>query len=405
MPPFQPRLIVRWSTTPWLIFFIAIIVRIPLIWTRIHDARLAFKFTEHAAIAHSWLQGQGYSGAFPGTTVPTAWFAPGPTFFLILLFKYFSALTSARIVLTLNLLFSAASAVGIFLVGKLLVGTRAAAIAAWMWVFWYYCAVFPLILDATSLNPLLFLMSIWGLLKIERSRRAWPWIVFGIFEALCCLVNAAFFSVLAFYWIYLWILSARQCGGWRRGIAVSIMAFVVTLAPWVVRNYLAFGRFVFVRSDLPAEVYYANHEGLGRAQADYSSFPGANPAEYQGLGEPAYMDEKKTLVIKFVRTHPQEFVRRTWMRILNFWTTPLGTGLGLVSAGAFVGLGLALRKLKAKAMLLAIPMIVFPLVYYLVYAFPRHRHPIEPVIFLLFAYAVDQLIVQVGWIARRVGAA
>ena len=117
---------------------------------------------------------------------------------------------------------------------------------------------------------------------------------------------------------------------------------------------------------------------------------------YQRLGEPAYMDEKKALVIQYVQTHPAEFLRRTWMRIISFWTVPQGVGMWLVSVGAFIGLGLAIKKLRAKVMPLAIPMIFFPLVYYLVWAFPRHRHPIEPAILLLFAYAVDQLILQVS---------
>lgn len=401
MPAFQSRLIVsrliaRWSTSPGLIFCIAIVVRLPVVWAHMHDPRLAGMFTEHAAIAHSLLRGQGYSGAFPGTTIPTAWFSPLPTFFLVLLFKYFTALTSARIVLTLNLLFSAATAVGIFLVGEELVGTRAAAIAAWIWVFWYYCAVFLLFLDETSLCALLFVVGLWGLLRVERSRRVWQWAAFGIFWSFCCLVSPAFFSILACYWLWLWIRAWREDMVWRRGIAISILAFAVTLAPWVMRNYLAFGRFIFVRSDLPAEVYYANHEGLGPAPADYSSFPAANPAEYQRLGEPAYMDEKKALVIQYVQTHPAEFLRRTWMRIISFWTVPQGVGMWLVSVGAFIGLGLAIKKLRAKVMPLAIPMIFFPLVYYLVWAFPKHRHPIEPAILLLFAYAVDQLILQVS---------
>src|ERR1700689_2657077 len=289
MRTFQSRLIVRWSTSPGLIFCIAIVVRLPVVWAHMHDPRLGGMFTEHAAIAHSLLQGKGYSGAFPGTTILTAWFSPLPTFFLVLLFKYFSALTSARIVLTLNLLFSAATAAGIVLVGEELVGTRAAAIAAWIWVFWYYCAVLLLFLDETSLSALLFVVGVWGLLGVERSRRAWRWAAFGVFWAFCCLVSPAFFSVLACYWVWLWARDSREYVVWRRGIAISIMAFAVTLAPWVVRNYLAFGRFIFVRSDLPAEVYYANHEGLGRSPADYSSFPTADPTEYQRLGEPAYM--------------------------------------------------------------------------------------------------------------------
>jgi len=394
MPAFQPRLFVRWASSPGLILCIAIVVRLPVVWAHVHDPRLAGMFTEHAAIAHSWLRGQGYSGAFPGTTNPTAWFSPLPTFFLVLLFTFLTALTSARIVLTLNLFFSAATAMGIVLVGKELVGTRAAAIAAWIWVFWYYYAVLLLFLDETSLSALLLVVGIWGLLRVERSRRAWQWVAFGIFWSVCCLVSPAFVSVLACYWLWMSVRAAREFVVWRRGVVISILAFAVTLAPWVVRNYLAFGRFIFVRSDLPAEVYYANHEGLGSAPADYSSFPAANHAEYQRLGEVAYMDKKKALVIQYVQNHPAEFLRRTWMRIISFWTVPRGIGMWVVSVGAFIGLGLAMIKLRAKAMPLAIPMIFFPLVYYFVWAFPKHRHPIEPAILLLFAYALDQLILR-----------
>ena len=396
MPPVRSVLFVRWSTAPGLIFCIAVLVRVPVLWAHMHDPRLATMFTEHAAIAHSWLRGQGYSGAFPGTTTPSAWFSPLPTFFLVLLFKYFTMLTSARIVLTLNLFFSAATAVGILLAGKELLGILAAAIAAWIWVFWYYVAIFPLFLDETSLNALLLIAGVWGLLWIDRSRRAWQWLAFGMYWGFSCLVNPAFFSVLFFYWIWLWIRRSPQSVVWRQGIAISIAAFALTLAPWVVRNYLAFGRFIFVRSDLPAEIYYANHEGLGNAPADYSSFPNANPVEYERLGETAYLDEKKAFVIRYIRTHPAEFLRRTRTRIVDFWTVPHGEGFWFVSLGAFVGLALAIQKMKANAMLLAIPMIFFPLVYYLVWAFPRHRHPIEPVILLLLAYALALLIKQAG---------
>ena len=123
-----------------------------------------------------------------------------------------------RIVLTLNLLFLAATAAGIFLVGEELVGTRAAAIAAWIWVFWYYCAVFLLFLDETSLCALLFVVGLWGLLRVERSRRVWQWAAFGIFWSFCCLVSPAFFSILACYWLWLWIRAWREDMVWRRGI-------------------------------------------------------------------------------------------------------------------------------------------------------------------------------------------
>lgn len=397
----RPSLFLRWATSPWLIFSLCLIVQAPFVWSHMHDVQLAHRFPEHAAIARSLLNGQGYGGAFPNTSVPTAWFAPIFTFFLLVLFKHFTVLTSARIVMALNLLFSSATAAAIFVVGKDLVRTRAAAVAAWMWVFWYYCAVFPVLLDETNLTALLLMLGIWGLLKVQRSRQFWSWVGFGILWGFGCLLSPALFSILFFYWVCLLVVAWRGIVVWRLGILGSILAFAVTLAPWVIRNYARFDRFIFVRSDLPAEMYFANHEGLGSAPADYSSFPAADPAEYQRLGEPAYMDKKKALLVDFVRKHPGEFAHRTVTRIVNFWVAPRGSGMWFVSAGAFVGLVLAMRNLRAKVFPLAIPMVFFPLVYYFAWAFPRHRHPIEPVIFLLFGYMVDQLVVQVGHVIGK----
>jgi hypothetical protein len=382
----------RWATSPWLVFSVAFAVRVPLIWARMHHPGVGNMFPENAAIARSFLSGHGYSAAFPGATVPTAWFAPGFTFFLVFLFKHFAAVTCARIALTLNLLFSSATAVGILFVGKALGELRAGAIGAWIWALWYYCAVFPLMPTDTSFSAFLMVAGVWGLLRVEQSRHAWQWVAFGFFWGLCCLVSPSFFSVLALFWVYLYMRPLQKSEVWRPGIVISILAFAMTIAPWTIRNYLTFGKFVFVRSDLPAEVYYANHKGLGDAPADYSSFPGANASEYQTLGEPAYMAEKKALFLDFLREQPVEFARRTLRRIYAFWTTPPGVGMWLVSACAFLGLGLAIKRLGARALSLAIPMIFFPVVYYLVYAFPKHRHPIDPVIVLLFAYALDWLL-------------
>lgn len=402
MPRFLTELAIRWSTSPWLIFGVALVVRIPAIWSRMHEPQLEHMFPEAGAIAQSALLGHGYAGAFRGTTVPTAWFAPGFTLLLMLLFKCFSVLTSARIVLALNLLFSSASAVAIFLVGQKLVGTRPGAIAAWIWALWYYCAAFPMLLDETSLCALLMVAGICAFLRVQRSKHTLEWVAFGVFWGLCCLVNPAFFAVLAVYWTLLWMHSAEPAPTWRWGIVISILVFALTISPWIARNYLVFGKFIFIRSDLPAEVYYANQEGLGNAPADYSSFPTASPA-YQQLGESAYLAGKRDELIAFIRNHPDEFARRTLYRVFWYWTIPRGTGMWIVSAGAFVGLGLALWNFGAKALALAVPMIFYPPVYYLVFAFPRHRHPIDPVIVLLFAYGIAWLGGRALSYSRRLG--
>jgi hypothetical protein len=49
---------------------------------------------------------------------------------------------------------------------------------------------------------------------------------------------------------------------------------------------------------------------------------------------------------------------------------------------------LALWRKGLDAVLYAVPLIVFPPVYYITHTFPTYRHPIEPVIIMLAAYAI-----------------
>jgi hypothetical protein len=49
---------------------------------------------------------------------------------------------------------------------------------------------------------------------------------------------------------------------------------------------------------------------------------------------------------------------------------------------------LALWRKGLDAALYAVPLVVFPPVYYITHTFPTYRHPIEPVIIMLAAYAI-----------------
>ena len=395
-------------TSPALMFAVALAARLSAAWDGMHRYSLLALWgkSEYAAIAASLLAGHGFGSAYVGTHGPTAWFAPGYPLFLAVLFRWFGfeSLASTWIVVLLNVAFAAFTTLVIYALGKRLFSVRVAAIAGWIWAVWPYFAVFPLVTTEPSIAALLLTVGAWLWLVVEGSKKRWHWATFGIYWAATCLINPSFMSIVLLYWLCLLRRPGGVIADRARSLALSVIAFGLVVSPWLVRNYIDFGQFVFIRSDLPAEIYYANHEGLGDAVADYSSFPMADPSEYVHLGEMGYMREKRVQVLNYIRHFPGEFLRRTLRRVWLFWTMPWEGTLGLwlpVSIGAWLGCVLAVRQLGIRAAPLCVPMAVFPLVYYLVAAFPKHRHPMEPVIILLFAYAFDYFVGRTLLPARR----
>jgi hypothetical protein len=149
-----------------------------------------------------------------------------------------------------------------------------------------------------------------------------------------------------------------------------------------------------LRSNLFAELRFSNQEGVGDKVGDFSEFPDREVAQYQGLGEPAYVAQKKALVLQFVREHPGEFLRRCLHRILKYWTGPEAMGWiwYLVTGLMLAGIVLGWHRYGRDMGIFILTVALYPIVYYLTYTFPKYRHPIEPAIVLLAAISVSAAI-------------
>jgi hypothetical protein len=139
----------------------------------------------------------------------------------------------------------------------------------------------------------------------------------GAFGGICALLS----PVVGFAWGILALVA-----GWRHGkrarLALALMAAVLTVAPWVIRNYLVFGRFIPVKSNLAYELHQsqcAQAGGVLRAPA-FSSHPASHNGEertsYKRLGEMAYLDEKWRIFRDAVRANPGDFLKRVCNRFL-----------------------------------------------------------------------------------------
>jgi hypothetical protein len=186
------------------------------------------------------------------------------------------------------------------------------------------------------------------------------------------------------------------------GAAFCALTAGLVVTPWLVRNYEVFGKFIFIRDNLPLEMHEANNDQSAGLWTR-NEHPGNNPEamrRFQELGEMRYMDEKHQQVQQFIHKDPRRFAWFTLERIWYFWAAPpqatIVDGYDLIMARhtefliagilAFAGLWLSIRNRKQAWFLLACLLIIYPLPYYLVNPFVRYKHPIEPVMILLIVY-------------------
>jgi hypothetical protein len=126
---------------------------------------------------------------------------------------------------------------------------------------------------------------------------------------------------------------------------------------------------------------------------------------YAQLGETAYLDEKWRLAKSFVKAKPVLFAKLTGRRIVSTWCgtehpvddfiradSLLIRLVFLVNFLLTIGSVAAIFSLLLKKHPLAIPLLVFPMlfpvVYYLTHTSLRYRHPIDPFLVLLTVYSV-----------------
>ncbi len=399
-----------WRHSLWLIVLVALLLRLAVITVghtyRITPRRDHFQFAwEMGRIARSIATGQGFASPTDLPTGPSAWAPPVYPYILAGVFKLFGVYSnaSAWIILALNSIFAALTCMTLYGIAQEIYGIELARAAAWTWALFPYAIYWPVrVVWETSLSA--FLLSA-ALLLTLRLRRATPhfrdWIIFGLLWGVITLTNPALLIMfpLCAGWLLYWLPNrSRQLAG----VLLCLLAAALVVSPWLERNYAVFGRFIFVRDNLPLEMHMANNERFTGLWTR-NEHPGNDPEamrRFQQLGELGFMDEKQQEVRQFVREHPGKFIWFSLERATYFWIgtpqAPIIDGYDLIvarhvifflaSALAFAGLWLTIRNRKCGSFLFACLLFVYPLPYYLVNPFPRYKHPIEPEMLLLIVY-------------------
>jgi hypothetical protein len=360
---------------------------------------------EMGLLARSLVYGLGLSSPYGPPTGPTAIIGPGYPLLVAGVFRLFGVLTlaSSLVILGLHIALNLLTIWMILRVSRRFVGEPAAMAVGLFWACSLPLVWMPTIFWETNLSACLLLGFVLVALDLNGESSLGAWMLCGTLCAMAGLINPALLPVL--FCMLLWCAcKGVQRRHWVRPLLAGA-AFLALFSPWPIRNATVFHAFIPTRTTVGFELWMGNHPGA-TGYLDESLFPTFNTTElhdYEARGEVGYAAHKEALAKDYIVAHPGVFVVMTLRRMLRFWTgsgnsssspvfvahAVLTTLLG--ACGLFFLLRSARRRL-APAFLL--PMLLFPLPYYITHAEFRYRLVLDPVLTVLAAFALDR------WFAR-----
>jgi hypothetical protein len=362
---------------------------------------------EMGRIAASIASGHGFGNPFGTATGPTAWEPPLYPYLAAGVFSIFGIYSGASAfwLLAFNSACSALTCVPIFKIARRMFSEKVAVGSAWAWallpnvMFWCTRSIWE-----TSLSALLLAVIVWKTLTLEDRDGMLPWLEFGVLWGVAALNSPSLLSFLPAAGLWAWYRRAKAAKRSIAGVVLAAVVFFACITPWLVRDYRTFGRFIFLRDNFGAELRLGNGNGADGTLMLYLDPPHDPYAmrQFEAMGELAYIAMRKQQALEYIKADYGRFAGLCFRRFVYFWASPpkptqpvwlepLKQSLFLGSSIlALWGLGLALRRGKPGAWLLLWLVLLYPAIYYAVYAIPRYRHPIEPELAILCVFLIIQ---------------
>jgi hypothetical protein len=395
-----------------IILVIALLGRILAVWQFVANHPRNWLFChpyEMGFVANSLIHGLGFSSPFGIPTGPTAIVAPGYPMLIAAIFLIFGSYSfaSAIVIMSLQILVNLLTIWLMMHVAAEVLDRRSAIVAGAFWAVSLPLLWIPTIFWETSISGCTMVAMIALSLRCRRAPTRSAWILLGVFCSITSLINPALLPSLLL--MMGWVAYQTRTEGWRKPI-LGLVVLAVAFSPWPIRNAVRFHAFIPLRSTVGLEMYMGNHPG-SNGRLDESIFPMFNKQEmasYIAKGELAYTNDKGEQAWSYIRAQPSIFVKLTLRRIYRFWA-----GTGNTDGNVFYEIHALLTTLlgalgliflvrggkRDLAALVAFPLLLFPLPYYITHAEFRYRLNIDPVMTILAGFAVSQLYAM--WVERQ----
>lgn len=363
---------------------------------------------EPGNVAEALLAGRGFGSPF-ASTQPSAIMPPVYPLIVAGLFRIFGIHTAASIFAAhaLNCLLSALACIPVFLLARRSFGERVGWWAAWAWAFSPYGIYFAAAW-AWSTHLLLFCLC-WLLYlaqDMERSPRLALWAGFGLLAGFAGLTEPSILAVVPFLMLLACWRLRRDGRRWLLSATVGCVVMAAVLSPWFIRNAVVFHRFIPMRDSMGLELWMGNNGYTERWTSDqlHPLHDQQELADYNRMGELAYMDHKKQQADDFIEHHRAWYAWMSLRRAVYLWTgywsfdrtylqmeptdpenIPFATGLTLL---ALAGIILAWKDRRFEAIRYGGVLFIFPIMYYFSHPEPYHMRPLDPLMVVLGCGAI-----------------
>lgn len=350
---------------------------------------------------------------YPGE--PTAWMPPVYPYLMAAAFAIFGIFSrhAAIAIEIFQTALSALSCIALYFLGKRVYNAQAGLIAALLLALYppaiHFAVEKPWSTTLFSLCSLLVLLMFLRCVERPRIQRG---AVLGLLLGFTALVDPVVIATYPFIVAWYYVQANGDRSSAIKTIAAAGIAFFLSIAPWIGRNYAVFGQFVMIKSNLGNELFKGNNE---YATGHFSPRLGTSfsEAEQEYLRQSDEVTRNRFLfgkALAFIREHPARFAELTWKRFIYFWTfaekpsarvwIPLAAYFGVL---ALAGAGILLTRVKGKEIqLLLIFLLTFPLPYYFtIVGLFRYRFPLEPLLLVIAAYALQQLARRWAFLSHR----
>jgi hypothetical protein len=383
----------KWTLAHWcvIVFAVSFLILAILPETRLNDFDVP-NGAETVRVARSLAARGTFADPFPlMPTGTTAHVAPVYPFLYSLVIRMFgTGYTALRIVWTLNLAFFALQmALLPVLSCRLHLGVLAGIVAAALGTFSLYAPIDTrwesffagtLLLVAYLVSDLVF-----------RDETVTTTIIAGGLWGVLILTNPVV-VLLLLAWLLCLLLHSRPFSvSYLRRLAVIVGLAMLIVSPWIARNYLRFGAFIFVRDNLGLELYTGNNSCAApdlrtniQSGCHARTHPNVNSAiaaQLTAIGEIQFYRTKMHEAVHWIESHRAAFLRLTAQRFRLFWFPEAdhlweAVLVWIVTLLSIPGLWVIAQKNPCAACVIGTAWLLFPLVYYVVPFEPRYRYPI-----------------------------